>query len=91
MTVAWFLIGLALLAAAWNVVTSLLIYDILKRRGRNPSFLLLRLFIPAYTCEYRKLTVEESGRTGPLFYHWFASIYAALIFAVAAAVILLLA
>ncbi|MHC4136089.1 MAG: hypothetical protein ACYS0K_14000 [Planctomycetota bacterium] len=82
MTAAWFLLGIVLLAGAWNVVTSLLIYDALKKRGRDPSFVLLRLYIPSYACEYKKLTVAETGRTGPLFHHWFASIYAALIAAV---------
>jgi len=89
MTVAWSLIGIVLLAAAWNVATSLLIYDALKKRGRDPSFILLRLYAPAYACEYRKLTVAETGRTGPLWWHWFASIYAALIAAVAAVIFLI--
>ena len=66
MSAAWFLIGIVLLAAAWNVATSLLIYDALKKRGRDPSFLLLRLYNPSYACEYRRRTVAETGRTGPL-------------------------
>jgi hypothetical protein len=89
MTVAWFLIGIALAAAAWNVVTSLLIYDALKKRGRDPSFILLRLYIPVYACDYRKLTVAETGRAGPLFWHWLASINTALIAAIGAALLLL--
>jgi len=88
MIAAWLLIGIVLLAAAWNVVTSLLIYDALRKRGRDPSFILLRLYIPSYACEYRKLTVAETGRTGPLFHHWFASIYTALIAAVGAVILL---
>lgn len=90
MTAAWFLIGIVLLAAAWNVVTTLLLYDALKKRGRDPTFLLLRLYAPFYACEYRKLTVEETGRSGPLFHHWFASIYTALIAAVGAVILLLI-
>ena len=89
MTVAWFLLGIVVLAGAWNVVASLLIYDALKKRGRDPSFILLRLYIPVYACEYRKLTVAETGRAGPLFWQWFASIYTALIAAVGAALLLL--
>lgn len=89
MTAAWFLIGIVLLAAAWNAVTSLLIYDALKKRGRDPSFLLLRLYIPSYVFEYRKLTVAETGRSGPLFHHWFASIYTALVAAVGAVILFL--
>jgi len=89
MTVAWFLLGIVVLAGTWNVAASLLIYDALKQRGRDPSFVFLRLYIPAYTFEYRKLTVAETGRTGPLFWHWFASIYTALIAAVGAAFLML--
>jgi len=89
MTVAWFLLGIAGLAVAWNVVTSLLVYDALKKRGRDPSFLFLRLYIPVYACEYRKLTVAETGRAGPLFWHWLASINTALIAAIGAALLLL--
>jgi hypothetical protein len=87
MTAAWFLIGIVLLAAVWNVVTSLLLYDALKKRGRDASFLLLRLYALAYACEYRKLTIAETGRAGPLFHHWFASIYTALIAAVGAVIL----
>jgi hypothetical protein len=68
----------------WNVVTSLLIYSSLKQRGIPVSFLWLRALAPKYAHQYRLITRQESGKTGPLFYHWIISINVALVFAVAA-------
>ena len=83
MSTANLLITLLLTAAAWSVVASLLIYQALRARGRDTSFLLLRLYIPWYAFEYRKLTKAESGKCGPLFFHWIVSINVALAAAVA--------
>ena len=73
------LVPVVLLAGAWNVVASLMIYEALRKRGRNPSFLLLRLLIPVYAGEYRTITIAETGKTGPLFHHWVVSINTALL------------
>ena len=43
------------------------------------SFLWLRFFAPKYASQYKRLTTKETGRTGPLFYHWLVSINAALV------------
>ena len=84
------LLVLMLLAAVYNVVTSLLIYGALDERGQHPSFLLLRLYIPRYADRYRRLTLAESGHTGQLFYHWLVSINMAFAAAIAALVALYL-
>jgi hypothetical protein len=68
----------------WNVVTSLLIFSSLQRRGIPVSFIWLRALAPKYANQYRVITRRESGKTGPLFYHWIISINLALVFAVAA-------
>jgi hypothetical protein len=39
---------------------------------------------PVYANRYKKITLEETGKTGSLFYHWIISINTALVFAVAA-------
>ncbi len=75
---------LAAVGVIWNVVTSLLIFSSLQRRGIPVSFLWLRALAPKYAHQYKVITRQESGKTGPLFYHWIISINLALIFAVAA-------
>jgi hypothetical protein len=68
----------------WNVITSLRIYDDLRRRKIRVSFLWLRLLAPKYAHQYKRITTQENGRPGPLFYHWIISINLALVFAVVA-------
>ncbi len=75
---------LAAVGVIWNVVTSLLIFSSLQRRGIPVSFLWLRALAPKYAHQYKVITRQESGKTGPLFYHWIISINMALVFAVAA-------
>ena len=81
------LIGLMLVAAAWHVTATILIYENLRRRGLQPSLLLLRLYGPRYARDYRQITRAESGKTGRLFYHWISSINLALILAGGAVVL----
>lgn len=76
-------LGLLVIAACYHVAATVLIYQNLRRRGLPVSFLWLRLFGPKYAGQYRQLTRQETGRTGPLFYHWVVSINAALVAAVA--------
>jgi hypothetical protein len=48
------------------------------------SFLWLRVLVPKYAHQYKMITRRESGKIGPLFYHWIVSINVALVLAVAA-------
>ena len=80
--------ALVLLAACgacglWYVVTSIRIYEDLRRRNIPVSFLWLRVMIPKYAHQYKVITQRESGKTGPLFYQWIVSINLALMFALA--------
>ena len=63
----------------WYIVASILIYENLRRRGEKVSFLWLRAMAPIYASRYRKLTKQETGRTGMLFYHWVVSVNLALV------------
>jgi hypothetical protein len=81
------LLGIAILAVAWYVVTSMLICNALDKRGIKVNFLLMRMFIIKYASQYKEITRTETGKTGPLFYHWIISINIAL---VAVVIILLL-
>jgi hypothetical protein len=52
----------------------------LSKRGVKISFLLLRLYIIKYIHQYKKITLEETGKVGPLFYPCIISINMALVF-----------
>jgi len=69
-------------AVIWHVTTTILIYEALRKRNLKVSFLFLRLMGPKYASQYREVTRRETGRTGPLFFHWILSINAALVMAV---------
>ena len=86
MNVNGVLIVIAACAVAWYIVSTLLIYDALRKRGERPSFIFLRFLILRYASRYREITRAETGRVGPLFYHWVVSINVALL----AVVVLLL-
>ena len=74
-----FFITVGLFCAAWYVVTCILINKTLRDRGMNPSFLFLRVMILKYLGQYKEITRKETGRTGPLYYHYLISINAALV------------
>jgi len=84
------MVGLAilgLLCAVWAVVAAILIARDVQKRGVSVSFLWLRLMILKYLHEYARLTREETGRVGPLFYHYVVPLNIALVIAVVFAVI----
>jgi ABC-type transport system involved in cytochrome c biogenesis permease component len=87
MVTATLIMGAAVLAALWSVVASILVYENLRRRGQKVSFFWLRVLAPWYVFQYKKITKAETGKVGPLFYHWIISINLALIFGLAAIVI----
>jgi hypothetical protein len=69
---------IGLLAVAWHVVASMMIYDALKKRGVNVNVIFLRMLIIRYASQYKEITLKETGHIGPLFYHWIISINIAL-------------
>ncbi len=80
------LFGLLMVAA--NVVTTILVMVALDRRGIKTNLLLARLLIFKYLSQYRRVTIKETGKAGPLFAVWIATINLA---AVSFAVLLFLA
>jgi hypothetical protein len=79
-------ISIAIISVVWFIVTGLVICDWLGKRSYRVNYLFIRLFLPVYVYQYKKLTTAETGRAGPLYYHWIISINTALVFAVAAIV-----
>jgi hypothetical protein len=59
----------------------------LQKRGVPVSFLWLRLLILKYLHEYAKVTREQTGRVGPLFYHYVVPLNVALVLVVVVAII----
>ena len=51
----------------------------LDRHGHKTSLIWMRLYIFRYISQYRKLTIADTGSTGPLFYVWIVSINLALL------------
>jgi len=69
-------------AVIWHITATLMIYESLRKRSLKVSFLFLRFLAPKYASQYREVTRKETGKTGPLFYHWIVSINAALVAAI---------
>ena len=70
----------------WAVVAAILIAADLSKRGISVSFVWLRLMILKYLHEYSKVTQEETGRVGPLFYHYVVPLNVALVIVVVLAI-----
>jgi len=73
------LLGLGLLCAVVFTVTLIMIAAALDKRGVKINFLLIRFLIPKYAHQYKTITKQETGKTGPLFFWWVSSINLALV------------
>lgn len=74
----------AICAAVWGTVASILIMNFLDKRGIKTPFWLFRLYVFRNIGRYKKITSEESGRPGELYYHSACAFNAALVLALAA-------
>lgn len=81
------LAGLAVVCVIWAVVASILIARDLAKRGIPVSFLWLRLMILKYLHQYAKVTQDETGHVGPLFYHYVVPLNVALVLAIVLAIL----
>jgi len=75
-------LDVGILSVIVYVVSTVMIYGHLKDRGEKVSFLWLRLFMISYANRYKKLTKNETGKVGYLFYMWIISVNVALISAI---------
>ena len=78
---------LAIVCVLCGVVFSIMITVFLSKRGIKINYLLIRIYIYRYINQYRKITEEESGKVGPLFYPFIVSFILAVLFAVVGAIL----
>ena len=72
------IIGLG--AVVIYIISAILIFDFVNNRiHKRKHFVFINLFIYSYVKHYKKITREETGKTGILFYVWVISINVALL------------
>ena len=72
----------ALVSVIFGIVFMIMITSFLSKRGTKINYIFLRLYIIKYIDQYRKITVEENGKPGNLFYPYIVSMSLALVLAV---------
>jgi hypothetical protein len=80
------LAAFAFIAIVWYIVYSIIIVNELLKRGQKINFTFIKAIIPVYAHRYKKISLEETGKVGSLFYHWIFSINTNLVFSIAAIV-----
>jgi hypothetical protein len=73
---------LALIGIGCGIAASAMIASFLSKRGVRINYLFIRLFVFRYVRQYRKITMVETGKPGPLFYWFITSWNLALLFAI---------
>jgi hypothetical protein len=68
----------ALICVLWGIVSSMMIVSFLSNHGVKINYLLLKLFLPKYVGQYRKITLEENGKPGIWYYSFVISMNSAL-------------
>jgi hypothetical protein len=77
------LLALALVFVGVFVIFSIMIVNEVSKRGVKINFFLLRLYIIKYIHQYQKLTKQETGKVGPLYYPCIISVNLAWMCAIA--------
>ena len=87
MNVGDLFLGTALVSVSWGIVSMIAITNFVSERGTKINFFLYRIYIIKYVKQYKQITQEESGRPGPWFYSFVASMNLALVFTVVGAIL----
>lgn len=61
-------IVVAIICLFIGIGCSIAIVSFLQERGVKVNWLLIRLFLPRYVGQYKKMTEEENGKPGSLYY-----------------------
>lgn len=83
MNLTIFFAVIAGIAIVWYIVSGIMIVNELKKRKQKIQFIFINVMLPVYAHRYKKITLSETGRVGPLFYHWLIAINTALVLAIA--------
>ena len=75
-------IALAIICVLCGVVSSIMIVSFLSNQGIKINYFLLRLLLPKYVEQYKKIMIEKSGRPGSLYYTFVVSMISGLVLAV---------
>jgi uncharacterized oligopeptide transporter (OPT) family protein len=73
---------LALISVVCGIAASIMIASFLSKRGIKINYLFFRVLIFGYIRQYRKITMEETGKPGPLFYSFITTWNLALLFVI---------
>ncbi len=73
---------LAVICVLCGVISSIMIVSFLSNHGVKINYFLLRLLLPKYVSQYRKIAIEETGKPGFLYYSFVVSMVSALVLAV---------
>ena len=90
MNLTIFFATIAGISVVWFIVSSIIIVNELLKRSQKANFIFIKAMIPVYAHRYKKITLEETGKVGSLFYHWVISINTTLIFGVASIITILI-
>lgn len=83
MIVSGIFLGIAIVSVLWGVASAVMIAVALQKRGVRIDWIWLRLLILSkYLGQYRDITRQETGRTGPLFYSYVIAMNLALLTAI---------
>ena len=72
----------ALVSAIFSIVFMIMIAVFLSEHGIKINYVFLKLYILKYIHQYRKITMEENGKPGNLFYAFIVSMNVALVLAI---------
>lgn len=79
----WYIFGyIAAISGIINGIITYMITHYLSKHDIKINYWNLRLLMLKYLNKYRKLTIEENGKPGRLYYAWIVTLSLFLIFAV---------
>ena len=82
MNLSTFFLGFALVAAIVGIACSMAIVAFVRKRGETVNWFFLKIMLFKYIRRYRAITIQETGKPGPLFYAYVIAMNMALIAAV---------
>ena len=83
MNITIFFMVIAGIAIVWHIVSGAMIVNELMKRKQKIKFIIIKFMLPVYAHRYKKITLEETGKVGSLFYHYVIAANVALVFALA--------